>query len=185
MRNWRSERWEAKRRRSNAQSTISVLHDASCAHLERLLGAHGLALREHPIAVDRKGLTHGDTHLWRSGDLFGEPPTFAALRTADFWPQVIFDVVTATKEGKLITAFEVVAFSPPSARKRVLLAKLGVSVYLAEARDVLALTPECPWLPLAFKTPRTIPLGFPFTALNPSAKHRGVVVQQFDKLMGV
>jgi hypothetical protein len=41
---WRTEWWEAKRRRSNAQHGVSVLHDAAQAHFTRFLSAHSVAL---------------------------------------------------------------------------------------------------------------------------------------------
>lgn len=101
---WRSEWWEAKKRRSNAQHYISVRHDASAAHLERILNEHGgedggRAVREHPVAVDRRGMLLGETTLWRSSDLFGAAPTYEWLVYAEMIPLVIFDLVVAERSG--------------------------------------------------------------------------------------
>ena len=144
----------AKHRRSNAQHNVSVLHDAAQAHLTRLLSAHGVAVTEHPLAVDRTGVTRGATHLWRSDNLLGLAPTFEALRYADYWPLTIFDVVTASPDGVLLAAFEVAAFAPPSSRKRALLRSLALPVWSISANDALNMTPECPWLAVAFRTDR-------------------------------
>ena len=166
---WRSEWWEAKKRRSNAQHTISVRHDASCAHLERILNAHGgedggRAVREHPIATDRRGVLRGDMHLWRSDNLLGLAPTYEALVYAEMIPLVIFDLVLADRGGVIKSAIECVVSNPCSAKKRAFLGRINFPVYSVDASAALTLREDNVWLSHLF-TGRT-DIGWPFDLVN-------------------
>ena len=129
---WRSEWWEAKRRRNNARHFVSVRHDAACAHLERLLAEYsredgGQCRREHPIAADRRGALHGAESLWQSA-IFGAAPTYEALVYAEMIPLVIFDLVVASRDGVIESALEVVVSHPCTMKKRAFLARVDFPV---------------------------------------------------------
>jgi hypothetical protein len=183
MGGWKSEWWEAKKRRAAGQHYISVRHDAGCAHLERLLMAHGehdwgRALREHPVATDRKGVLHGGTQLWRSGDLFAAAPTYEALVYAELMPLVIFDLVVADRSGTIKSALEVVVSHPCTMKKRAFLARIDFPVWSVDASDALALTGECVWWSWLFEGATNV--GHPFTLINRHVLGRN---REFSKLI--
>lgn len=165
---WRTEWWEAKKRRGNAQHYISVRHDAACAHLERLLTEHGgedggQCRREHPIACDRRGALHGAESLWR-GDLFGAAPPYEALVYAEMIPLVIFDLVVADRNGVIKSAIECVVSHQCTAKKREFLARVDFPVWAVDATAALALRQDCGWLPHLFSGHTNT--GYPFTLIN-------------------
>jgi hypothetical protein len=132
---WRGEHFETKRRRSFARNVVPIKHQAAQAHLIRLLSAHGVAVEEHPVATDRSGVLHGDTQLWRSGDLFGLSPTYEALTYGGYLPLVIFDICCASSDGAIMSALEIVAFAPPSAKKRAFLQRISFPVWRVDATN--------------------------------------------------
>jgi hypothetical protein len=181
---WRTEWWETKRRRSNAQSYISVRHDASCTHLERLLNAHGgedggRAVRKHPWAIDRRAVSYGDRTLWREKDLFGATaPSHEALIYAEMTPLVIFDLVVADRSGTIKSAIECVVSHPCTAKKRAFLARIDFPVWSVDASDALALREDNVWLPYLFAGRTNV--GHPYTLINTHVRERN---REFAKLI--
>jgi hypothetical protein len=174
---WCAEKYEMRKRRTNARHYISVRHDASCAHLEKIITEHrgedgGRACREHPIAVDRRGVVHGADSLWRSGDLFGAAPTYEALVYAEMIPLIVFDLVVADRGGTIKSAIECVVSHPCTAKTRAFLARVDFLVWSVDATAALALRHDCGWLPHLF-TSRTN-VGYPFELINLHVRKIGV-----------
>jgi hypothetical protein len=134
----------------------------------------GHACREHPIAVDRRGALHGETTLWRSGDLFGAAPTYEALVYAEMIPLVIFDLVVVDRSGTIKSAIECVVSHPCTAKKRALLARVDFPVWTVDATAALALTEKCGWLPHLFAGRTNI--GWPFELINTHVRKPGPLV---------
>jgi hypothetical protein len=164
---WRTENFEMRKRRSNAQHYISVRHDA--VHLERILNEHGgeeggRAVREHPVATDRRGVLRGETTLWYSGDLCGAAPTYEALIYAEMIPLVIFDLVIADRGGAIKSAIECVVSNPCSAKKRAFLSRINFPVYSVDASAALTLREDNVWLSHLFMGRTDV--GWPFDLVN-------------------
>lgn len=181
---WKSGYYEKQRRRSNARSFMTIKHSAAQHRLQTLLSAHGVAVLEHPWCVNAKGINFGHDTLWRYSDtLFGDGPSYELLISYGYSPVVIVDLACATDDGVITSAFEVVAFASPNSAKLALLKTLSFPVYSVSADAALALTPECPWLPLAFNPERVRSLGHPFQILNRKPHVPRLVVPNFETLI--